>query len=355
MSDEDQSTKSEDPTAKRLSEARSKGNVPSSNEIKSWAILMGGAVALYSLFPRLAVDINAMATKFVESPHSFEVSPPGLQNLFAGVGVDLIFAMIPILLLLIILAVLSNLMQVGLLWAPSKIKPEFSKLSPISGAKKLFGPKGWVEFIKGITKILVVGAIAFGLSLPLLSDISLVPTMEIPTVVEKLQAIAIEMTVATVVVMTAIALLDFAWQKYNHTQELKMSPQEVKDEHKQSEGDPLVKSKIRQIRMERAQQRMMAAVPEADVVVTNPTHYAVALQYKMSEMTAPILVAKGMDTLAFRIREVAEENDIPIVENAPVARALYAAVELDEEIPDEHYMAVAEIISYVMRLRGELN
>ena len=134
-----------------------------------------------------------------------------------------------------------------------------------------------------------------------------------------------------------------------------MSPQEVKDEHKQSEGDPLVKGKIRQIRMERAQQRMMAAVPEADVVVTNPTHYAVALQYNMSEMTAPVLVAKGMDTLAFRIREVAEENDIPVVENAPVARALYAAVELDEEIPDEHYMAVAEIISYVMRLRGELN
>jgi flagellar biosynthesis protein FlhB len=355
MADDDQSTKSEDPTAKRLTEARSKGNVPSSNEIKSWAILMGGAVALYSLFPRLATDVKGITTKFIESPHAFEVSPPGLQNIFAGVGVDLIFAMIPVLLLLIVLALLSNLMQVGLLWAPSKIKPEFSKLSPLSGAKKLFGPKGWVEFVKGITKIVVVGAIAFGLSLPLLTDISTVPTMEISTVVEKIQAIAIEMTVATVVVMTAIALLDFAWQKYNHTQDLKMSPQEVKDEHKQSEGDPLVKGKIRQIRMERAQQRMMAAVPEADVVVTNPTHYAVALQYKMSEMTAPILVAKGMDSLAFRIREVAEENDIPVVENAPVARALYAAVELDEEIPDEHYMAVAEIISYVMRLRGELN
>ena len=355
MADEDQASKSEDPTAKRLTEARSKGNVPSSNEIKSWAILMGGAVGLFSLFPRLAVDIKAMAMKFIESPHAFEVSPPGLQNLFAGVGIDLLIAMIPILLLLIVLALASNVMQAGLVWAPSKIKPEFSKVSPVSGAKKLFGPKGWVEFIKGITKIVVVGAIAFGLSIPLLSDIESVPTMELTTIIEKIQAIAIEMTVATVVVMTAIALLDFAWQKYTHTQDLKMSPQEVKDEHKQSEGDPLVKGKIRQIRMERAQQRMMAAVPEADVVVTNPTHYAVALQYNMSEMTAPVLVAKGMDTLAFRIREVAEENDIPVVENAPVARALYAAVELDEEIPDEHYMAVAEIISYVMRLRGELN
>ena len=136
MADDDQSTKSEDPTAKRLTEARSKGNVPSSNEIKSWAILMGGAVALYSLFPRLATDVKGITTKFIESPHAFEVSPPGLQNIFAGVGVDLIFAMIPVLLLLIVLALLSNLMQVGLLWAPSKIKPEFSKLSPLSGAKK---------------------------------------------------------------------------------------------------------------------------------------------------------------------------------------------------------------------------
>ena len=272
MADEDKASKSEDPTAKRLSEARSKGNVPSSNEIKSWAILMGGAVGLYSLFPRLAVDIKGINFKFIESPHVFKVSPLDLQNIIAGVAIDLLIAMAPILLLLMVLAFASNVMQAGFVWAPSKIKPEFSKISPVSGAKKLFGPKGWVEFIKGITKISVVGAIAFGLSLPLLSDIAMVPTMELTTVIEKLQAIAIEMTVATVVVMTAIALLDFAWQKYNHTQELKMSPQEVKDEHKQSEGDPLVKGKIRQIRMERAQQRMMAAVPDADVVVTNPTH-----------------------------------------------------------------------------------
>lgn len=355
MADEDKASKTEDPTTKRLSEARSKGNVPSSNEIKSWAILMGGAVALYALFPMLATDIRSIAFKFVQSPHAIEVSPLGLQNTFASVAVDLFFAMAPIMALLIVLAFASNTMQAGFIWAPSKIKPEFRKISPVSGVKKLFGPKGWVEFTKGITKILVVGAISFGFSIPLLSDISVVPTMEIVTVIEKLQAIAIEMMIATVVIMTAIALADFAWQKYTKNEELKMSLQEVKDEHKQSEGDPLVKGKIRQIRMERAQQRMMSAVPEADVVVTNPTHYAVALKYKMQEMTAPVLVAKGMDTLAFRIREVAEENDIPVVENAPVARALYAAVEIDEEIPDEHYMAVAEIISYVMRLRGEMN
>jgi flagellar biosynthesis protein FlhB len=355
MADEDKSSKTEDPTGKRLSEAKDKGNVPSSNEIKSWAILMGGAVALFALITRLAVDVKRISLKFIESPHSFELTGFGLQDVFAGVSLDLLIAMAPIMLLLIILALSANLVQSGLIWAPSKIKPEYSKIALKTGAKRIFGPKGWVEFIKGILKISVVGAIAFGLSIPLLSDIESVPTMEITTILEKMQAIAIEMTVATVVVMTAIALADFAWQKYSHTQELRMSKQEVKDEHKQSEGDPLVKGKIRQIRMERARERMMSAVPEADVVITNPTHYAVALQYNMSEMTAPRLIAKGMDSLAFRIREVAEENDVPVVENAPVARALYAAVEIDEEIPDEHYMAVAEIISYVMKLRGELN
>ena len=355
MADEDKSSKTEDPTGKRISDARSKGNVPSSNEIKSWAILMGGAAALFGLIPRLAVDIKSISLIFIESPHAFEMTVFGLQNVFAVVTLDLLFALAPLMLLLIFLAFASNIVQSGLIWSPSKIKPEYSKIALKTGIKRLFGPKGWVEFIKGILKISIVGAIAFGLSVPLLSDIELIPTMEIASVIEKMQTIAIEMIVAAVVVMTAIALADFSWQKYTHSQELKMSKQEVKDEHKQSEGDPLVKGKIRQIRMERAKERMMSAVPEADVVITNPTHYAVALQYSMSEMSAPRLVAKGMDSLAFRIREVAEENDVPVVENAPVARALYAAIEIDEEIPDEHYMAVAEIISYVMKLRGELN
>ena len=155
-------------------------------------------------------------------------------------------------------------------------------------------------------------------------------------------------------VMTAIAGLDYLYQRYLFMKQMKMSKQDVKDEHKQSEGDPQVKARIRKLRAERAQRRMMAAVPEADVVITNPTHYAVALMYKMEEMTAPKLVAKGVDSLAFRIRQVAEENDVPLVENPPLAWALYSAVELDEEIPPEHYKAVAEVIGYVLRLRGDV-
>ena len=165
--------------------------------------------------------------------------------------------------------------------------------------------------------------------------------------------IAILISAGTIAVMTAIAALDFMFQKYQFTKQMRMSKQEVKDEHKQSEGDPQVKARIRALRQQRARERMMAAVPEADVVITNPTHYAVALKYDMEEMPAPKLIAKGIDTLAFRIREVAEEHDIPIVENPPLARALHASVELDEEIPPEHFVAVAEVIGYVMRMKGK--
>jgi flagellar biosynthetic protein FlhB len=155
-------------------------------------------------------------------------------------------------------------------------------------------------------------------------------------------------------VMTAIAILDYMYQKFEFIKQMKMTHNDVKDEHKQSEGDPLIKSRIRKIRMERAQARMMAAVPRADVIVTNPTHYAIALEYKMDSMSAPRLVAKGADFVAQRIRERAEELEIPIVENPPLARALYATVELEEEVPPEHYKAVAEVIGYVMRLKGQL-
>jgi len=173
-------------------------------------------------------------------------------------------------------------------------------------------------------------------------------------VLDRIHEIALVIAAATVMVMTVIAALDFMYQRYNQYKNLRMTKQEVKDEHKQSEGDPHVKARIRRLRQERAQQRMMAAVPEADVVITNPTHYAVALEYKMETMPAPRLVAKGVDSLAQRIRETAEEHEVPLVENPPLARALYAAIELDEEIPAEYYQAVAEVIGYVMRLKGRL-
>ncbi|MEE8214176.1 MAG: EscU/YscU/HrcU family type III secretion system export apparatus switch protein, partial [Alphaproteobacteria bacterium] len=211
-----------------------------------------------------------------------------------------------------------------------------------------------MEFLKGILKLLAVGVVSFSMALPMLKDLTLIPYYEITQMMDRINIIAILLAVGTVGVMTVIAALDFAYQKYSFKKQMMMSKQEVKDEQKQSEGDPQIKARIRKVRMERAQQRMMAAVPEADVVITNPTHYSIALEYKMDDMTAPKLVAKGIDHLAMRIREVAKAHDVPIVENPPLARALYAGVELDEEIPPEHFKAVAEVIGFVMRQRGTL-
>ncbi|MCH7486076.1 MAG: flagellar type III secretion system protein FlhB, partial [Proteobacteria bacterium] len=209
-------------------------------------------------------------------------------------------------------------------------------------------------FLKAIAQIGLVSVVAVGLVAPFLGDLALLPTFEMVQTLDRIHIIAIWLMVGTVMVMTVVAVLDFLYQRYAHLKKMRMTKQDVKDEQKQAEGDPLIRARIRKLRLERAQRRMMAAVPEADVVVTNPTHYAVALKYKMDDMPAPKLVAKGVDFLAQRIREVAEENDVPVVENPPLARALYATVEIDEEVPEEHYKAVAEIIGYVMRLRGNL-
>ena len=217
----------------------------------------------------------------------------------------------------------------------------------------MFSMKSMVEFLKGILKLSVLGFISFSMAVPWVLDIAVMPDFELGGILDRIYVVSLSIIAGSLMVMFVIAALDFAYQKFDFTKSMRMSRQEVKDEHKDSEGDPQIKARIRKIRAERAQQRMMANVPDADVVVTNPTHYAVALEYKMDNMHAPRLVAKGVDSLAFRIREVAEENEVPIVENPPLARALYAAVELDEEIPVEHYQAVAEIIGYVMGLKGK--
>jgi len=354
MAEEDKSQKTEEPTSKKRAEARKKGDVASSMEIRSWAILMGATGAIMGLSPWIAGNIKGTIFKFLESGYAIPFNFEHLRFMMAELLIDLGIILSPFFAILIVVALIASIGQTGFIWAAEKVQPKGSNLSLIKGAQRVFGKRSAVEFIKGILKIVVVSLVAFGLTLPLLDDITLIPFQELGEVLGRLKAIAIQLFAGTVAVMTVIALLDFAFQKYTTHQQLKMTKQEVKDENKQAEGDPQIKARIRQLRMERAQQRMMAAVPEADVVITNPTHYAVALKYKMKDMAAPILVAKGMDSLAQRIREVADENDIPIVENPPLARALYAVVELDQEIPDEHYKAVAEIIGYVMRLRGEL-
>jgi flagellar biosynthetic protein FlhB len=251
-------------------------------------------------------------------------------------------------------ALAANFVQIGWLVTAEQMKPKLEKISLIKGAKRLFSTRALVDFAKGIGKLSLVGLVIFLLIWPEHDRLALLIQMSLPDLLDYLLIMALKVVGGTLAVMTVIAGLDVLYQRYKHHQDMKMSKQEVKDEHKQSEGDPQVKQRLRQLRMEKSRKRMMAAVPTADAVVTNPTHYAVALAYQHGEMSAPRVVAKGTDAVARRIREVAEEHDVPLVENPPLARALYAGVELDQEIPPEHYKAVAEIIGYVMRLKGKL-
>jgi flagellar biosynthetic protein FlhB len=354
MADEDDASKTEEPTDKKLSKAREQGQVNMSQEVKIGFLLLGSAFAVFVLLPPMMVKVERIVVPFIDSLEAIPVDPGALRMLLARVALDVAVATWPLFVLLVVLAVVSTVGQIGLLWAPAKLRFKLEVLDPIAGMKRLFGIQQIVEFLKGVVKAAVVGAIAFLFVVPLLVDMELIPTMTIPAMMDRLRDIALWMTIGTVIVMVIVAGLDWFWQKYSFTKKMRMTKSEIKDEHKQAEGDPQIKAKIRSLRVMRARQRMMAAVPKASVVVTNPTHYAVALLYEMDEMAAPRLVAKGVDHLALRIREVAEENDVPIVENPPLARALYATVEIDQEIPPEHYKAVAEIIGYVMRIKGKM-
>ena len=351
---EDQASKTEEPTGKRIQDSRNKGQVAISQEIKSWFILLSAALLIASIAPQFMSNLSQSLAKYIQMPHAIDMNFRHIRFFVAEQLIDLLVLLAPIFGVFVITAIASSSLQVGLLWAPQKIKPELKKISILSGFKRVFGPRALIEFTKGMFKLSLVFLVAFTMALPVLLDLQLFPMLELVKTLDRVHLTVLLLITGTVAVMTVIAGLDFAYQKYSNHQQMKMTKQEVKDEHKQQEGDPLVKSRIRQLRMERARQRMMAAVPQADVVITNPTHYAVALEYKMDSMPAPKLLAKGVDQVAHRIRDVAEEHDIPIVENPPLARALYATVDLDDEIPEEHYKAVAEIIGYVMRLKGQL-
>ncbi|MCK5166549.1 MAG: flagellar biosynthesis protein FlhB [Rhodospirillaceae bacterium] len=354
MAEEDDSQKTEDPTERKISKAREKGQVGTSQEVKSWAILMGSLLTLSIMAPWMMGGIKNYSVGFIENSHAINTDVGNLQELLIDVLLQLGVYLSPIFIVLMILAFAASVMQSGFLWAPDKIAPKLNKISLASGFKRMFSSRALVEFLKGILKLGIVTVLMVAMALPFVTDLELMSGYALVDVVDRMFYLTIAISTGAIMVMTAIAVLDYAYQKFDHNKSLKMSRQEVKDEHKESEGDPQIKARIRKIRSERAQQRMMSAVPKADVVITNPTHYSIALEYKMDSMAAPRVLAKGIDHLALKIREVAKENDIPIVENVPLARALYSAAEIDEEIPVEHYKAVAEVIGYVMRLKGDI-
>jgi flagellar biosynthetic protein FlhB len=253
--------------------------------------------------------------------------------------------------LIVAAALAAGLLQHGFVFSTESIKPKFEKISPFAGAKRLFSSRSMAEFIKGLLKLIVAGTVGFALVWPELGDLGSMTQQELPVILDIARSLALRLMAGILASVTAIAGADYVYQRMQHMKKLRMSKQEVKDEYKQTEGDPMIKGRLRQIRMERSRRRMMAQVPDSDVVITNPTHFAVALKYEAVSMQAPRVTAKGADHIAARIREIAKENGVPIIENRPLARALYATVDLDGEVPPEHYKAVAEVIGYIMKLR----
>ncbi len=352
--DKDSSQKTEEPTPKKLEEARKKGQIASSREVNHWFMILAAAIVLVGLSPTFMRKMTRAMSQFVQAPDTIAVDERGLGEALATLLGDIGMAAVPMVAIFLIAALGAGALQSGFLIAVDRIQPKLEKISLFKGVKRLFSLKGLVEFLKGLVKVTIVGAVAAGLLLPEFDSIDSLVSLDAMGVMDRLHGLARRLLIGVLSVMTLIALLDYGYQKYEFRKEMRMSHKDIKDEMKQTEGDPLVRSRLRQIRMERARRRMMAAVPEADVVIVNPEHYAVALSYKHDEMSAPRVVAKGVDHMAQRIREVAEEHDVSIVENPPLARGLYAVAEVDEEIPAEHYKAVAEIIGYVMRLKGHM-
>jgi flagellar biosynthetic protein FlhB len=351
MAEEDKASKTEDPTARRLDEARKEGNVANPREVGNFAVLLGATLFVIALLPWSAERITLELAGLLGMVHQL---PLGQAEMVTGIStvVMSVFPYIAIpMAIFMLIGITAQVGQVGLLITTKPLTPKLDKLSPIKGVKKIFSIKQLLETVKGLFKLAFVATMTYIVLLPVIETPHHFIDQDMTATLEDFHEAIIALLIGVLLFMVVISIIDLVYTRFKHTEDLRMTKQEVKDENKTTEGDPQVKARIRSLRAERSRQRMMQAVPKADVVVTNPTHYAVALQYDMATMAAPRLVAKGQDSLALRIRDVAEDNDVPVVENPPLARALYATVDLDQEIPPEHYQAVAEVIGYVMRLR----
>jgi flagellar biosynthetic protein FlhB len=347
----DDSEKTEDPTQRRLDDAVKHGDVVKSQEVNAWFVLAAAALVLLSFSASTGSQLTGMFRGILANSWRVPADGGGLLQLAREIGVETVAAVAIPFLLLMLAAIAGNAIQHRLVWSAEALSPKFSKISPLAGAKRMFSKQSLVNFGKGLAKLVIVGSVATALLWPARKRLEGLVATDPSAIMPFTRTLSLQLFGGVVAILAIIAAADYLFQYQQWYERQKMSLRDVRDEFKESEGDPKIKAKVRQLRQARQKKRMMAAVPTATVVITNPTHFAVALQWERG-MAAPICVAKGMDAIALKIREVAGDNDVPIVENPPLARTLHATVEIDQEIPAEHYKAVAEVISYVMRLNG---
>jgi flagellar biosynthetic protein FlhB len=348
--DSDTSDKTEDPTQKRLDDAHERGDVAKSQEINTWFIIAGGTLVLSTFSGTVGGGILMPLRNLIAKSWMLHTDGASLLLLAQSLGYVLMAALGVPFLMLALAAIAGNMMQHRLVWSAESLKPKFSKISPGAGAKRIFGKQAAANFAKGLFKVIALGAVMTAILWPERLRLEAFVHLDPAALLGATTSMTVHLMGAVVAMLAVVAIADYLFQYRTWFERQKMSLQEMKEEFKQSEGDPHIKGKLRQLRQARMKKRMMAAVPKASVIITNPTHYAVALSYERG-MSAPVCVAKGIDNIALKIREIAGKHDIPIVENVPLARALYASVDIDDEIPVEHYHAVAEIIGYVMGLK----
>lgn len=346
--EQDQDDKTEDASERRIEQALERGDVPKSADLQGFLTLAAGAAAIAASAGAISPEVARRLSDMLGAAHvpikgmppvaealsaaAMAVAAPMLAVLFAGVGASLIMHR-PML-------------------VTEPMAPKASRIDPLAGAKRLFGADNLVAFGKTLTKLSMVLAALYSVLWPERGAIVALGALDIAAGVGEGSRLAMRAVGAVLALYAAIAAFDAFYQRHSWRRRLRMSQQEVKDEHKEMEGNPEIKSRLRALRQQRMRRRMIAAVPEATLILVNPTHYSVALRYEKG-MAAPRCVAKGVDELALRIREIAREHRIPVVANAPLARALHAAVDVDEDIPEAHYKAVAEVIGFILRARGK--
>jgi len=342
--------KTEEPTQKRLDEALKRGDVVKSQEVNTWFVIAGAALVLMAFSGTMSRELTATMRGLIANSYNISVDGPALPRLFQKIGGEMLAAMAVPFLVLLLAAVGGNMIQHRLVWSFQALSPRLSKISLAAGLKRLFSKQALANFAKGLIKLVVVGSVLTALMWPERGRLAALTHSDPALIVPLCFSLSLKLLGSVVAMLAVVAAADYLFQYRQWYDRQKMSLRELKEEFKQTEGDPAIKGRMKQVRQVRMRRRMIAAVPKATVVITNPTHYAIALEYERG-MEAPICVAKGVDATALKIREVADEHSVPIVENPPLARALHATVEIDQQIPPEHYKAVAEVIGYVMRLR----
>ena len=347
MAENDDQERTEQATSKRREESREKGQVARSQEVVSVGILVAGLLFFYFGGSTLLLKTMDVMTSGFREVGQVNLTPDNVTTIiinyiFKGFGI-----LFPLLIAVLVAAILGNVLQFGFMFSSESIQPKFDKISPAKGFKRLFSIRSIVELFKGILKVCIIGGVAYLIIRNEFDHLIPLADQSAWGIFSYISGICFKILLAMTVVLVFLAALDYAYQRWEYEKGMRMTKQEIKDEYKSTEGDPMIKARIRRIQREMAQKRMMAEVPKADVIITNPTHLAVAIKYNPGNMQAPIVVAKGADFIAEKIRDIARENDIPIIENKPLAQVLYKIVKVNSMVPEDLYRAVAEVLAFV--------